>query len=220
MQKWIEKNKIIAVGVIATILIALSIMFYNTNNKKIFKDEYMKDIFIENNAIENSEDKYSSDTVDVVNNNKIKVDNTDKIIVVDIKGEVINAGVYYVKEGTIIDELLKEAGGLTEEADITRVNRAEVVTSNSEIVIPNKNEELVEPRNENENSGITKEGLVNINKATLQELKTLNGVGDSKAKAIIDYRDENNGFNSIEEIQNVKGIGEKTYEALKSQITI
>lgn len=219
MQKWIEKNKIIAVGIIAVMLIAISVVFYNINSKKVFKDEYMKDIFVENNNSENIE-KEDTIKTNVANNKDAKLENEDKLLVVDIKGEVVNSGVYYVKEGTIIDDLIKKAGGLTEEADITQVNRAEKVINNSEVIIPNKNEQKIEGVKNNTNSGITKEGLVNINKATLEELKNINGVGDSKAKAIIDYREQNGGFKSIEDLKNVKGIGEKSFEAMKSQITI
>lgn len=146
----------------------------------------------------------------------------EKDIVVEIKGEVKEPNIYYLEEGSIIGDLIIEAGGLTEEANIDGINRAELLSSHQCIVIPNKNEvdEEVAVISQGVLETNNKEGLININKATESELDTLPGIGPSRAADIISYRESNGGFKSIDEIKNVKGIGEASFEKLKEKITI
>ena len=139
-----------------------------------------------------------------------------KEIVVEIKGEIKNPDVYWVKEESIIEDLILIAGGLTEEADIESINRAEMLKNHQSIVIPNKNEQKTVGKISN--SG--KNNLVNINTASVNELDSLPGIGASRAEDIVKYREDNNGFKSIEEIKNITGIGESIYEKLKDKITI
>ena len=134
-----------------------------------------------------------------------------KEIVVEIKGEIKNPDVYWVKEESIIEDLILIAGGLTEEADIESINRAEMLKNHQSIVIPNKNEQKTVGKISN--SG--KNNLVNINTASVNELDSLPGIGASRAEDIVKYREDNNGFKSIEEIKNITGIGESIYEKLK-----
>lgn len=157
----------------------------------------------------NSEDIFLEEEQEGTESNK-------KEIVVEIKGEIKNPDVYWVKEESIIEDLILIAGGLTEEADVNSINRAEMLKNHQSIVIPNKNEQKTVGKISN--SG--KNNLVNINTASVNELDSLPGIGASRAEDIVKYREDNNGFKSIEEIKNITGIGESIYEKLKDKITI
>ena len=194
--------------------IITSFYLYGRNKSKVFKDEYMNNIFVEENITEES---ISVSGENIINNN-----NSNKIFV-EIKGEVSKPDVYEIDEGSIIRDLIDKAGGLTPEANIDNINRAEKLINNQLIVIPNKNDEVITQNNNTGNtasSGITKDGIININKASLSELQEITGIGEVKAKSIIDYREKNGGFKSIEDIKNVDGIGSKTFEKIKEQICI
>ncbi|MGL4848770.1 MAG: helix-hairpin-helix domain-containing protein [Clostridium sp.] len=153
-------------------------------------------------------------------------------IVVDIKGEVKNPGVYTLANGSIVEDLIKKAGGITKDGTLQNINRAQVLKPNEAIVIANKKDIDKDVAVGNDNSLNTtsngvgeketgkKGSLININTASVEELKTLNGIGDSKAEAIISYREEKGGFKKIEEIQNVSGIGKATFEKLKDKICV
>ena len=146
---------------------------------------------------------------------KEKIVNTSKEIVVEIKGEVKNPNIYWMKEESIIQDIINEAGGLTGEADISSINRAEQLKNHQSIIIPNKNSVVI-----SEGNGQNKEGKININTASESELDSLPGIGKSRAESIIKYREEKGGFKSIEEIKNINGIGDAAFEKLKEKITI
>lgn len=141
------------------------------------------------------------------------------VIYVDISGAVKIPGVYDVKEGTRVFEVIEMAGGLTDKADIEGFNRAEVVFDGQKISIPEKAGEG-EAGSGGGSSGITSSGLININRATAAELDEIPGVGSSTAERIIAYREENGSFRKKEDIMNVSGIGEKTYEKMQDKITV
>ncbi len=141
---------------------------------------------------------------------------------VDISGAVKDPGVYKVKKKTRLVELIDKAGGLTEKADLDAINQAAFVEDGAKIIIPEKGSASTSaPTSDNggSSSGITSTGKVNINQASQDELKTLPGVGDAIAQRIIEYRNGNR-FGSIEDIKNVKGIGDATFENLKDLITV
>jgi competence protein ComEA len=138
---------------------------------------------------------------------------------VHIKGEVNSPGYYKIMPETRLFDLIELAGGVTAEADLESINLAQVLQDQQQIVIRKQslvvgeNGEVIEvtdPSNQ----------LVNINTANLEDLKTLTGIGDVKAKAIIDYRNRVGYFNSIEEVMNVKGIGESTFNGIKDFICV
>ena len=147
---------------------------------------------------------------------------------VDIKGEVLRPGVYEFSCESRIQEVIKKAGGFTEEADETKINLAQKISDQMQIIVPNlhsKQEEGVTEGNyEKGNSSNTtpsnsKQGTVNINTATLEELQTIKGIGKKKAEAILQYRKEHGAFRSKEDLLQVKGIGKKALEAIESQVT-
>ena len=147
---------------------------------------------------------------------------------VDIKGEVLRPGVYEFSCESRMQEVIKKAGGFTEEADETKINLAQKITDQMQIIVPNlhsKQEEGVTEGNyekgnsSNTTSSNSKQGTVNINTATLEELQTIKGIGKKKAEAILQYRKEHGAFRTKEDLLQVKGIGKKALEAIESQVT-
>ena len=152
---------------------------------------------------------------------------------VDIEGAVKNPGLYSLKEGSILEDLLAVCGGFSDSVDGMRVakefNRAEILSDGQKIYIPTKGEVAgaeagaASSRATSSSGAESAEmpiGKININSATAEQLDTLPGIGPAYASRIIDYRNSHGGFKSIEEIQEVTGIGPKTLEKLKDQITI
>ncbi|MYL71988.1 ComEA family DNA-binding protein [Halobacillus litoralis] len=138
---------------------------------------------------------------------------------VDVKGEVNTPGVYTMKEGTRVDDVIKEAGGMTENADMTSVNLAQRIQD--EMVIFVTSITTAQSTSNESGEGNTPSGdKLSINRASASEMETLNGIGPSKAASIIKYREENGPFASVEDLVNVPGIGEKTLEGLKEWITV
>ncbi|WP_053073727.1 helix-hairpin-helix domain-containing protein [Bacillus sp. LL01] len=146
-------------------------------------------------------------------------------LLIDIKGAVLHPGVYRMKSGERIIDAVEQAGGFLEDADTRKVNLAALLTDEMVILVPREGEDLEEAvilQSENNGNDPTahKEGKVNINTASLEELTTLTGVGPAKAKAIIDYRTEHGMFKQVEDIVNVTGIGEKSFEKIRDEITV
>lgn len=145
------------------------------------------------------------------------VEESNIIGYVDISGEVKQPGVYEIDNNTRLYELVEKAGGVTDNANLDLINQAEIVVDGSKIIIPSI---LSDVNNEvHDASQNSSNGLININNADLEELKKLDGVGDSIAQRIIDYR-ATTRFNSIEDIKNIRGIGDVTYQKIKSQIIV
>ena len=147
---------------------------------------------------------------------------------VDIKGEVLHPGVYEFSCESRVQEVIKKAGGFTEEADETKINLAQKITDQMQIIVPNLHSKqeggVTEGNSEKGNLSNTtpsnsKQGTVNINTATLEELQTIKGIGKKKAEAILQYRKEHGAFRTKEDLLQVKGIGKKALEAIESQVT-
>lgn len=142
-------------------------------------------------------------------------------IYVDICGAVNNPGVYSFYEGARVFEVITAAGGLTNDACLEAVNRAERVSDGQKLYIPNQTEWEQRITDDTLQAVIeTDDGLVNLNDASESELCTLPGIGAARAQAIIAYREEQGGFATIEEIQNVSGIKSGTYEKIKNLIKV
>ena len=150
---------------------------------------------------------------------KTEVSTTQEtVIFVDIKGAVKNPGVYQMKVGDRVKDALDAAGGLTEEADSQKVNLAKRLEDQMAIVVPKVGEEAEEIPAGATSKEEAKEGKVNINTATVEELKTLKGVGEKKAEAIIEYRKKNGSFKTKEDLMKVRGIGKKLFESFEERI--
>ncbi|SFD55987.1 competence protein ComEA [Lentibacillus persicus] len=138
-----------------------------------------------------------------------------EIVMVDVKGEVTSPGVYEIASDSRVNDVIQMAGGFTNEADKTMVNLAQKVQDEMVILIPETGSEA--------SGSITQsngDGKVRINYAEQSEIETLNGIGPSKAEAIIQYREENGLFKSEEDLLNVPGVGEKTLESLQEDIQV
>ena len=147
---------------------------------------------------------------------------SEKEYYVDISGEVKKPGVYKVKKKTRLVFLIDKAGGLTGKADLDAINQASYVEDGAKIIIPKKGENKNSDEagaDASETSVGNTSGKININQASAEELTSIPGVGTVIAQRIVEYR---NGarFNSIEDIKNVKGIGDATFEKMKGSITV
>ena len=150
---------------------------------------------------------------------KTEVSTTQEVVIfVDIKGAVKNPGVYQMKSGDRVKDALDAAGGLTDEADSQKVNLAQRVEDQMVIVVPKVGEEATEIPAGVTSKEAAKDGKVNINTATVEELKTLKGVGEKKAEAIIEYRKKNGSFKTKEDLMKVRGIGKKLFESFQERI--
>jgi len=143
---------------------------------------------------------------------------------VDLKGAVKKPGVYKIKEGTIINELISLAGGLKKNAYTDNINLSKKLEPQEVIYINTVNEMKHSTTTTsipivNKNEDINNISLVNINTASINELTSLNGIGEAKALAIVAYRTQS-PFKSIDEIMNVEGIGESAFAKIKDNITI
>ncbi|MGN0143967.1 MAG: helix-hairpin-helix domain-containing protein, partial [Clostridium sp.] len=181
----------------------------NTSNENV--DNNYGDKFNSQNSSKESNPNISSPE-------KIK----EKTIIVEIKGEVKHPDVYTLDENSIINDLINLAGGVTENADLSSINRAKKLQDHEMIYIADKNNEKAPEDAISSKTDSTENAkqIININSATIEELKSINGIGESKAKSIVEYREQTGGFKSVEEIKNVDGIGEKMFEKIKESITV
>lgn len=209
-------KKGIGLILIALVIGAVAFTVYITNGRDTLKKNDTSTMFVDEGETEQGKSKDK--------NEKEEIPLKDKKIAVDIKGEVKKPGVYYVNDGSIILDLINEAGGTTNKANLYTINRAQKLKENECIVIPNvddiNNDVGVSAKSLTNSSSKKEDGKVNINTADADELNKLNGVGPSKANAIIKYREENGSFKSIEDIKDVSGFGEATFEKIKDSISI
>ena len=143
------------------------------------------------------------------------------LITVDVKGAVKSPGIYDLPVGSRVHDAVQKAGGLTEEADSKSLNLAQKISDEALVYVPTKGEEAA---SQQATSGTTpsssKEKKVNLNKASLEELKQVKGLGGKRAQDIIDHREANGKFKSVDELKKVSGIGAKTMEKLKDYVTV
>lgn len=144
----------------------------------------------------------------------------EKSIFVHVCGAVKKPDVYKLKEGTRIVEAIRLAGGLTKNAAGDLINQAAILTDGQQLYIPTVNEAGDSGRNNSTSSGTIQSDKVNINTANEEELMTLTGIGEAKAKSIIDYRQANGGFKNIEDIKNIDGIKESVFNKISDKITV
>ena len=204
-------KKIICIILIISVLI-IGLVIYKEINKADLIEEADIVVQEEKNKIENE--------------NK-QVEKNDNKIFVHIAGEVQNPGVFEIEEGRRINDLIQLAGGLTENADISKINLVYVLEDGMKISIPNKNESNIVDEDDTEKyvdkengKDNTKTQKVNINKATQSELENLPGIGPSIATKIIDYRNSNGSFSNIEDLKKVSGIGENKFNKLKDYVCV
>ena len=143
------------------------------------------------------------------------------LITVDVKGAVKSPGIYDLPVGSRVHDAVQKAGGLTEQADSKSLNLAQKVSDEALVYVPSKGEEAAGQQTVSGTpSSTSKDKKVNLNKASLEELKQVKGLGGKRAQDIIDHRETNGKFKSIDELKKVSGIGAKTIEKLKDYVTV
>ena len=143
------------------------------------------------------------------------------LITVDVKGAVKSPGIYDLPVGSRVHDAVQKAGGLTEEADSKSLNLAQKVSDEALVYVPTKGEEAASQQVASGTTPSTsKEKKINLNKASLEELKQVKGLGGKRAQDIIDHREANGKFKSVDELKKVSGIGAKTIEKLKDYVTV
>lgn len=147
-----------------------------------------------------------------------------------VTGAVAKSDVYILPEGSIIKDAILAAGGFTPDAEPENINQAQELQDQQQIHVPRLNEDNPLPPvqggptnngfSKNSQQTVSVQGTLNINTATLEELDSLPGIGPVIAQRIVDYRESIGGFQSIESITEVSGIGEATFTKIKEQITV
>lgn len=153
-----------------------------------------------------------------------QLENTPVVFIVDVKGAVVHPGVYTLEEGDRLIDAINAAGGYVPEADTRLINHALKLSDEMLIYIPLNGEEPMEEMAvvhealapSTEDSG----GKINLNTASEAELTALSGIGPAKAAAIIQHREEQGPFQKPEDLMEISGIGQKTFEKLESTITV
>lgn len=208
-----DNKKIIIFGCSLVVIIIVIILFfwlYNNGFENSYKDEI---------------DVYDMTFIEGEDKNDEKTENKVSKIKVHITGEVLNQGLIELEEGSRIDDAIKVAGNITEFADLSKVNLAYELSDGQKVYIPSIKDESEEYISENAGENViededVKDGKININTADIDLLQTINGVGESLANKIIDYRKQNGKFKSIEDLKNVSGIGEKKFEDIKDKVIV
>ncbi|MFC7060698.1 helix-hairpin-helix domain-containing protein [Halobacillus seohaensis] len=138
-------------------------------------------------------------------------------IIVDVKGEVNEPGIYEMKPGTRVNDAIIQAGGMTENAEQTSVNFAQKIQDEMVILVTSTEESRGDI---NSTSSSNSSAGIRINQATSEEIQSLQGIGPSKADAIVQYREENGLFRQIDDLLEISGIGEKTLKQIEDDIQV
>lgn len=154
---------------------------------------------------------------------------TSPSVWVDVSGAVRSPGVYKLSADARVFQAIEAAGGFTEDADVQWLNQAETVSDGEKILVYTREEtrameeqgiSVFQEKQGSADPGAGEQEKININQASLGELQEIPGIGEVRAQAIIDYREEAGGFESIEDIQQVSGIKGKTFEKIEAYITV
>ena len=141
------------------------------------------------------------------------------LITVDVKGAVKSPGIYDLPVGSRVNDAVQKAGGLIDNADSKSINLAQKISDEALVYVPTK-EEAANQESYSNATGSKESKKVNLNKASLEELKQVKGLGAKRAQDIIDHRETNGKFKSVDELKKVSGIGAKTIEKLKEYVTV
>ena len=144
------------------------------------------------------------------------------MIYVQVSGAVVSPGVYMLPAGSRVFEAVELAGGMTQEADVNALNQALVLSDGQMVYVFAVGEQRSGQETGN-GQGAAQEpedGRINLNTATVEELMTLPGIGQSKAESIVSWREENGAFGSVEDIMNITGIKEGVFSRIKDHIKV
>ena len=148
-------------------------------------------------------------------------------VTVDVKGAVVKPGVYTLKVSARVTDAIQEAGGMTEGADAKSVNLAASLSDEEVIYVANKDENVSvldqSDTGQVSNKGgqaVSKNGKINLNTATSEQLQTISGIGAKRAEDIVAYRESHGSFQSVDDLKNVSGIGDKTLDKIRESIYV
>ena len=232
MEKLKNNKKVLILVMIGVFVVGIIGVVCLKNNKEEVVD-------VESFEVERTGDveKPNQDS-QVIQENQLKTEaespSNQNQIYIHIIGEVNNQGVIILEKGQRIIDAIEKAGGITKKADLSKVNLAYVLSDGQKVRIPSVddkenveyvtqnsgNNTLIEGGNQGANNINLGGGKVNINTATQTELETLTGIGPSLAARIIEYRGQNGKFKKVEELRNVKGIGQSKYDGIKEEVVV
>ncbi|HEM4597283.1 TPA: helix-hairpin-helix domain-containing protein [Streptococcus suis] len=145
-------------------------------------------------------------------------------LTVDVKGAVEKPGLYTLEAGARVNDAVEAAGGLTSQADPKSINLAQKLSDEAVVYVASKDENISVVTSTATSSAMSSEekstSLVNLNTATEADLQTISGIGAKRAADIIAYREANGGFKSVDDLNNVSGIGDKTMESIRPYVTV
>lgn len=212
---WYQRKTVWALGILLIIL--------TVNGISVFVSEHQKEVpAVELKA--DTKESTSEEREEIKENQGLET----KIVTVYLCGSVANPGVYHLEPGARVCDVVQLAGGLTEKADELSVNLAEPLVDGQQIIIYEQSEKENGEMTLRESGTKSKAPMpvvqsafpVSINRATAEELTLLEGVGEKTAEKIIDYRNTQGRFKTIDELKNVPGIGEKKFEKIKDSIKL
>ena len=207
---WVKANKVYLAG---GVFIIIAVVYF------MLREELApKDLFENDEAWLGNEQQLLSEPTE---QNEVE----EKIIMIDVKGAVETPGVYEAKATDRVIDLINKAGGLQENADEAKINFALRVEDEMVVYVPAIGEESLGDEESFANGTASDrqgkdDGKININTANEAELQTLSGIGPAKAATIIEFREANGPFKSIDDIKLIGGIGEKTFEKLQDSIKV
>lgn len=214
LKAWIIEHKLF---VLAALMIMAGTTYYYLDRPEQVANQKL--ITTENTSPAKAEE------IDQDENLK-KTEAQQEDIIVDVKGQINQPGVYPANQAERVMDVIQRAGGLTDKADKSQVNFAAHVQDEMVIYIPAIGEVGTAPTNPGSSSTPLSKtvgsdtGKININKAVESDLQNLPGIGPAKAKAIMQYREENGPFKAAEDLKKISGIGDKTYEKLKDAVSL
>lgn len=218
-----DKKNIIILG-LTIFVIAVIVIIYIVNIQK--KDYINMESFSVVNDVQL--DKKGNENNDIIeNNSKSIVAEEYDLIYIHIVGEVNVQGLIELKAGSRIADAIEVAGGITHNADLSKINLACILSDGQKLIIPRIGENVEQylidgDGNANSSTGGTlkKNTKININVASQEELEVLPGIGAATAMKIVEYRQKNGRFKSIDDLKNVSGIGNSKFESLKDYIVV
>lgn len=166
----------------------------------------------------------TSNSSELVEETSTEVSKEPSQLVVDVKGAVAKPGLYTLEADARVNDAVEAAGGLTSQADPKSINLAQKLSDEAVVYVASKDENISVVASTTASSAMSQEekntSLVNLNTATEADLQTISGIGAKRATDIIAYREANGGFKSVDDLNNVSGIGDKTMESIRPYVTV
>lgn len=211
-ERLIKYRVWVLIGIVAAFLIFWLLYQHQNNIKRSAELQKTDQLF--------SKQQKSNGTSE---NSLSKQNSLPSELIIDVKGAVRHPGIYHAQASDRVIDGIKQAGGFSKKADCDKINLAQKLADEMVIYVPEKGEEIQVSAGGATGAVSEQQGsaeMVNVNTADEQAMQNLPGVGPAKAKAIIQYRDEHGPFSSLDELTNVSGIGDKSLEKMKPNMSL